>query len=138
MVIGGSNTVPCLHTPCSIIFTIKNLVWRLNSNNQQIGCFNHISGAKNKAAIKKRLTVRLKALKSLIPWGVLRLPAETYFEKPGQLTNNEHKALMQVKSQHSESVWAGAVHEKLRGHSRLRSRFLKFWCRAGINPTWHP
>lgn len=56
----------------------------------------HITGAKNVAAIKKELTVRLKALKARIPWGVLRLPAETYFEKPGQLTNNEHKALMQV------------------------------------------
>lgn len=56
------------------------------------------AGAKNEAAIKRELTKRLKDIKAIIPWGQLRLPAEDYFEHPTRLTFNEHKAVMQVRT----------------------------------------
>lgn len=54
------------------------------------------AGVKNVSGIKVELAKRLEQLKDLIPDKILPLPSHTYFDEPGKITNNEHKAVMQV------------------------------------------
>lgn len=63
------------------------------------------AGVKNVSGMKAELTMRLEQIKDLVPDKVLPLPAHTYFEEPGKITNNEHKAIMQVNNVDSMVVF---------------------------------